>query len=193
MIESIDIEWSIMNGRTSGALMLPRYTPTGWWEMDVAELTESGYLREYEIKVSRADFTRDARKSGYVRTGDKWFEQKKTTKHELMAAGHSRSPNNFFFVVPDGLIPIEDCPAFAGLIYVFRRGPTHWPEKRIVKRAPRIHGEKREGLSAAMLSCCGGRLAHFYAQTYFRRCAQRRAQAKASTINGQQPKGGERP
>lgn len=177
MIDSLDIEYALMSDRASGATMLPRYTPMGWWECDVAELTDSGYFREYEIKMSRADFTRDAHKSGYVKTGPEWSDMKRTTKHELLAAGHRRAPNNFFFVVPDGLIPVEDCPAWAGLIYVYRLGPTHWPQKRVVKRAPRIHAEKKDGMSAAMLSCCAGRLAHFYSQTYFRRCEQRRKRA----------------
>lgn len=176
MITSDDIEFAIMRDRASGATMLPRYTPVGWWECDVAELTDSGYFREYEIKVSRTDFLRDANKSGYVKTGPTWMDQKRTTKHELLADGHRRAPNNFFFAVPDGLIPVEDCPAWAGLIYVYRRGPTHWPDKRVVKRAPRIHAEKKDKMQSAMLSCASGRLVHFYEQTYYRRWSRRREQ-----------------
>jgi hypothetical protein len=183
-IDSMDMEWAIMRDRTSGATMLPRYTPMGWWECDVAELTDSGFLREYEIKTSRADFRRDALKSGSVKTGPNWRDRQRTTKHELLATRHTRAPNNFFFVVPEGLIPVEDVPEWAGLIYVYRRTPNHWPEKRVVKRAPRIHGEKKERLGEQMLSCCAGRLAHLYSQQYFRFAERRLANAKRLQAGG---------
>jgi hypothetical protein len=37
-------------------------TYLGNWEADVFEVTKSGYLYEYEVKITRADFKKDAEK-----------------------------------------------------------------------------------------------------------------------------------
>ena len=31
---------------------IPNYSPDGWWECDVFELTPAGTFREYEVKVT---------------------------------------------------------------------------------------------------------------------------------------------
>jgi len=175
-ITSMDIEWALMSERSFRSIMIQRYTPTGWWECDVAEVTDAGYLREYEIKVSRSDFKADARKSSYVQMvpGD-WRSQTKKTKHELLAERWKKGPSQFFFVCPENVLPVEIVPEWAGLIYVFRRGPTHWPEERLIKPAPRLHREKvSDGFKQRMTKTFSGRYHHLLSQNYFRQCARRK-------------------
>lgn len=104
-------------GKTS--LMVPRYTPTNWWEIDLLAITNSGYAREYEIKTSLPDFRRDFEK------GD---------KHRRLAEGKC-FPSYFWFVCPEGMIPLAEIPDYAGLMYAGR-----W--LKIIKKAPRLQRDK---------------------------------------------------
>lgn len=104
---------------------LPRYTPDNWWECDVFEVTAKGYFREYEVKTSRADFRRDA---------------VKPDKHLRLAAGCSKGPTQFWFVVPAGLILPHEVPTWAGLLEA--HGTTakrYLPFIRETKPAPKLH------------------------------------------------------
>lgn len=71
-------------------------------ECDVFRLTESGFVIEYEIKVSRSDFFADF---------------KKKAKHENLKSPKENCPNRFFYVTPEDLIKKEEVPSYAGLIY----------------------------------------------------------------------------
>lgn len=74
------------------------------WECDVLSLSKSGYLSEFEVKVSRSDFL---------------AEKKKIRKWELMQAQDERTcPNYFWYVCPEGLILEAEIPVYAGLIYI---------------------------------------------------------------------------
>ncbi len=99
----------------------------GMWEMDVFLLRPSGHVYEYEIKISKSDFKADFNKN----CGGK-------LKHDNISAGTGRC-NRFYFVVPDSLIAIEDCPKHAGLIY-FTDGK--YGRLNIVKAAPLLHKNK---------------------------------------------------
>lgn len=57
----------IMAERYRRSTVCPRYTPTRWWECDVFELTEAGFFREYEVKISRGDFAADRLKETHQR------------------------------------------------------------------------------------------------------------------------------
>jgi hypothetical protein len=125
---------------------LPNYTPSGWWECDVFEATPAGFMREYEVKVSRSDFFSDAKKA---RSDRQWVERQRDgamqdkTKHQRLALCDPRGPQYFSFVVPNGLIAREECPAFAGLMYA--RQSTFgrvWIEQ--VKPAPKLHLAKMD-------------------------------------------------
>jgi hypothetical protein len=137
---------TIMRDLKARSFCLPRYTPTKWWECDVFELTGSGYFREYEIKMSVADFKADAEKShdyGRIPWGTPSDIRK---KHDLLAAGDTRGPVEFSFVTPKGLLTPEMIPQWAGLIELVDRGEGHRPTHRwsavTIVRAPRLHTTK---------------------------------------------------
>lgn len=153
---------TIMREQHRRAICLPRYTPIGWWECDVAELTASGYLREYEVKLTRSDFRADAGKGRERFEG--WGKPKiEENKHALLAAGSPTGPNTFYFVTSRGLIDRTELPIWAGLIELGDRGEGHRPNFRwsmnILVPAPKIHRVKAaESLRGAMLGNCYYRL-----------------------------------
>ncbi len=174
-IDSRDIEWALMQRCGTRSAMCPRFTPSGWWECDVAELTDADFFVEYEIKMSRSDFARDAHKSGYVSTGPAWSDTKRTTKHELCAQSHKRAPNRFYFVTPQNLLPVEAIPKWAGLIEITRYRKIDWPHCNVIKRAPLIHNEKKPKLNQQIAGVLCGRIKHMWSQQYYRYCERRRA------------------
>ena len=100
------------------------------FEMDLMRLTTTGYVIEYEIKISRSDFKNDSKK-GRVRWG------KLINKHEKLKNGKSKS-NRFYYVVPEHLVTADEVPEFAGLMY-------HIPNTEVfyvVKNAPMMHKNK---------------------------------------------------
>lgn len=72
-------------------------------EADVVSILKSGYVSEYEVKISRSDFKADSKKQKW-----KYF-------HLRIETG---IPNYFYYVCPDGLIKKDEIQDFAGLIYV---------------------------------------------------------------------------
>lgn len=86
----------------------------GRYEMDVFRFTPSGFVTEYEIKTTRADFRNDFKKSKTIQfSKNDSFE---VTKHEEIESG-LHNANKFYFVVPDGLVKPEEVPKNCGLIY----------------------------------------------------------------------------
>ncbi len=109
------------------------------------EVTRSGYFREFEVKLTLADFRRDAKKADEFRLT--WDGPKENrNKHGLLATGDPRGPVEFSFVAPEGLIPESELPHFAGLIEVKDHGADHesnWRYTlRTVREAPRLHNTK---------------------------------------------------
>jgi hypothetical protein len=121
------------------------------WESDVLSITRAGYVHEYEIKVSLADFKKDAGKTEkheILKTGSrptsdceqrfidksipiKWCNYDPATNRVI-----GNRPNYFWYACPQGIIPLDDVPAHAGLIYL--AGSSY----SIVKDAPLLHREK---------------------------------------------------
>ena len=101
--------------------VLPNLYINGW-EADVAALGRSGYLSEYEIKVSRSDFRADF---------------KKEAKHEQLVTRSTRCPNYFYYVCPRGMLLPTEVPEYAGLIHIDRLGGL-----RTIKKAPLLHKAK---------------------------------------------------
>lgn len=145
--------------KSPGSYFLPRYTPTYWWECDLAEITKACYLREYEIKVSEADFKVDAKKSQNIGWHKQMIERYKldvpvkqmgpnehfneVTKHDLLNANIPTGPSQFWFVMPWELaLKLQDqIPKWGGLIGLeydggFRSLVTE------MKKAPRLHRHK---------------------------------------------------
>jgi len=77
----------------------------GFYEMDVVKIARSGYITEYEIKMSRSDFKADFKKG--LRSGQ---------KHEKLKCGDGKA-NRFYFVVPVDLVSVDEVPDHCGLIY----------------------------------------------------------------------------
>lgn len=135
------------------------------WESDKLLETRSGYIYEFEIKISKADFKNDFKHktdkhiilSGEERYGDKYLPRyyellkaneaygdwavnsfhKNNDENPYYLVGAHKRPNYFYYAVPTGLINVEDVPEYAGLIYVNEKNGI-----TIVKKAPQLHKDK---------------------------------------------------
>lgn len=102
----------------------------GRFECDILELTKSGYLYEYEIKLTKADFKNDAKKqTGTYVIVDGKYQSKPLFKYDHLSDG--KRVNYFYYVVPEGLLKAEDVPEFAGLME-FKSGETVYSDGRAV-------------------------------------------------------------
>lgn len=128
--------------RSSYRLLVPNYTPRGWWECDMFGVTKAGYFTEFEIKLTLADFRSDRSKCCRDRTGLKF-------KHEQLETRATAGPSAFWYVAPAGVIPLNEIPKWAGLQEFNGRS-----FKR-VKPAPRLHWEKvHQSIVHHALTCC---------------------------------------
>lgn len=96
------------------------------WESDFFSVSESGYVYEVEVKITRGDFKDDFNK---------------VDKHLLLESADSQSfskkPNKFFYAAPKGLLTTAMIPPYAGLIEV--TSPS--AGAIVVKEAPFLHKE----------------------------------------------------
>jgi hypothetical protein len=132
------LKWNLLNWvqQKGSEVVIPNFFH-GMFEMDVFLLKSSGYIYEYEIKVSRSDFKADFKKS--YNQGEWGDNKKEVFKHDLIAKGEAPC-NRFFFVVPEGLITPEECPSHAGLIYYYEQSKKkNWYGFQIVKNAKLLH------------------------------------------------------
>ena len=87
------------------------------WECDYWTMTDAGITREFEIKISRADFFKDAHKE----------------KHKA-----DDGANYFYYVFPEGLIRPEEIDKRFGIIEIVSYGNAETPNYRpVIKRKPR--------------------------------------------------------
>lgn len=134
------------------------------WESDKLIWTKAGYIYEFEIKISRADFRNDFKhkkdkhiilqgptageqlmprfyesyewnKRNYASIEDYKARLKPTDGYYI--ANHKK-PNFFYYAVPEGMIRPDEVPEYAGLVYV----PETSGSLRIVRKAPQLHKEK---------------------------------------------------
>lgn len=119
---------------SSHELLIPNYTPNGWYECDLYGITKAGFAVEFEIKCTRADFKKDTTKEYHDRRANTI-----ENKHARLGLGDARGPSRFFFVTPPGLIRQDEIPEWAGLLEV----PTdrRCPRLHRRKEAPRLHKE----------------------------------------------------
>jgi len=115
------------------------FTGYGLSECDVISISKSNYIYEYEVKISKSDFKADFKKEKH-----KLMLEGIGVKERLIKENNNMvrdiwylTPNYFYFVVPENLIPIEDIPQYAGLIYMNEK-----QEFETIKKAPLIHKEK---------------------------------------------------
>ena len=134
------------------------------WESDLISVTKSGYVHEYEIKVTKADYKNDfknkIRRHESLRHGHRtpdynqqyWIDQarnsgasentgilKKVTVENRIITNR---PNYFFYVCPEDII--TEVPEYAGLIHCK-------PYLKIVKKAPLLHKEIITGMMEAKI------------------------------------------
>lgn len=133
------------------------------WESDKLIWTVAGYIYEFEVKISRADYMNDFRhkvekhlllnsatsdEHSEVRQQDLFdylLKQKRKrypqitmdqAKQRMKPVG-DRMPNYFYYAVPDGMLEGDEVPPYAGLIYIHEdSGFT------VVRKAPRLHSTK---------------------------------------------------
>lgn len=134
--------------------MLPNYTPCNWFESDVFEISKSGYMVEWEIKLSIADFRKDVEKNDTYTARGK--------KHDRLAARDPLGPSRFYYVAPKDMISRDLLPSWAGLWEVTLTGYKDHPVLMgEVVPAPRLHKEKvSQVVKDHALGVCYWRLMH---------------------------------
>lgn len=132
--------------RSGYEIVIPNFY-LGNFEMDVFRRMKTGYIYEYEIKISRSDFFNDFKKFRKRRKVEphqnyssyKFFDYEKILKHDELRNGDGQA-NRFYFVVPEGLVALDEVPKHAGLIYY----KSQWKTFKIVKNAPLLHKKKKD-------------------------------------------------
>lgn len=111
-----------------------RFIGMGIGEADVISITKSGFVNEFEIKLSRSDFNADFRNKEWKHRSMK--ERKGPTIDIRYKTTWFHCANKFWFVVPENLITLDEIPEYAGLIYINKNALS------IIKNAPRLHAHK---------------------------------------------------
>ena len=137
------------------------------WESDKLIWTKSGYIYEFEIKISRADFKND-----FKNKKDKHIILKGPTEEERFMPAFYQSyewnkrlyksiddckarikpgdshlieshkkPNYFYYAVPEGMIQPEEVPPYAGLVWMAKEY-RYCGGIIIKKKAPMLHKTK---------------------------------------------------
>lgn len=112
---------------TSCHIIIPNFHPRFWYECDIYAVTKAGYAREYEVKLSRADFKND--------------KKNKTRKHSRLKERDAGGPTQFYYVVPELMIKKTEIPKYAGLYYIHECGNGGVILMK-VKEAPRLSRKK---------------------------------------------------
>lgn len=133
-------------------LMLPNVFTAHDNEVDFLGIRKSGFCDEFEIKVSRADFLADKKKfvlwreptaAEYSRHFNNWDNRQNLDwykpKYEALEQG-LMMVNYFSFVVPAGLVTVDEVPPFAGLIEVIE--VSEGKRLRWLKDPVRLHKNK---------------------------------------------------
>lgn len=109
-------------------VMIPNFFITSYHEADLLGVRRSGFIDEFEIKLSKRDFAADRRKTlSLGNSGDNY-------KLNELEKGNTII-NHFWYVVPEGMINREEIPSFAGLIEIGTK-------VRIISHPKRLHSRK---------------------------------------------------
>jgi hypothetical protein len=79
-------------------------------EMDILARKKSGFIEEFEIKVSKSDYKADYKKMVTV-------NGEKVLKHKALKSGDCHC-NRFSFLIPEGLLDISEIPEEYGVYFV---------------------------------------------------------------------------
>lgn len=140
----------------------PKYNVDGLfvfrWESDKLMWTKAGYIYEFEIKISRADYKNDFKHKieKHLLLNSKLKEPSEQLQQTLFdnllklkqkrypnitmeqvkkecichLPENTRLPNFFYYVVPVGMLKPEEVPPYAGLIYINTdKEPKHYRGK----------------------------------------------------------------
>jgi len=143
-------------------IFLNRYIFGSDWECDFFSVTNSGYLYEVEVKISKSDFKADfikfkhklfegrgekeVIKDAKYRYSKRWKKQVRMAPEKKINIQETKMPNRFFFACPEGLLTVDDIPEYAGLIYVTETGAA-----TVIKQAPFIH-KRKENIKELLFS-----------------------------------------
>ena len=110
-------------------ILVPNFYLNSYYEMDLIGLRPSGFIDEFEIKLSRSDFAADRKKTLDFQNKGQRYKLEALKRGEL-------DINHFWYVTPPGLIDVsKDLPSFAGLIEI---GTV----VRVIKFPDRLHSRK---------------------------------------------------
>lgn len=113
--------------------IIPEFSVDGYDRADLIQITKSGYITEYEIKVSAADWRADLAKP-------KWVPS-------LWPPRGTGFISRFFYVVPGKLVgeryeaairPPDNLPFGVGIILVVGEGPNVSAVERVAARRFRV-------------------------------------------------------
>lgn len=132
----------------SGFFSQPKYNVDGLfvfrWESDKLLWTKAGYIYEFEIKISRADYKNDFKHKAekHLLLNSKYPKLSDTIERDLFSNLHKHEqkkypcitmeqihsirgypegtpmPNYFYYAVPEGLLEPDEVPPYAGLVYI---------------------------------------------------------------------------
>jgi hypothetical protein len=163
------------------------------WESDKLIWTKAGYIYEFEIKISRADFKNDFKhkkdkhiilkgptkeeqlmpsfyesyewnKKNYTSIEDFKARLKPTDSYYI--ANH-RKPNFFYYAVSEGMIQPDEVPEYAGLIYIKKEYMYESQSFAVVRKAPQLHKQKYKDAELNL-----GEKFYYNWQTERRRCRE---------------------
>lgn len=108
------------------------------YEADVASVLKSGYLVEFEIKISVADFRKDFQKKCRHATKHGQMEGR---RHGEALSRYRKcwTPNYFYFATAKGLLKPELVPDYAGIIEF---DPMYVSLPTIVRKPKLLHTAK---------------------------------------------------
>lgn len=107
-------------------------------EADLMGVRKSGFVDEFEIKLTVADFKNDASKTVRVPSENTKYSFDVMNKYEALEKG--RLLNYFWYIVPQDLVSVDDIPKFAGLIYIHKNNNGYY--FRVIKDAKRLNSNK---------------------------------------------------
>jgi hypothetical protein len=106
-------------------IVLPNDTSFYSWEADLITVNNSGYVNEFECKISRADFLRDCKKYKF--------------KHFEMFSDSNTTPNYFWYATLDFDIEVPEFAGWLKVVYLEKRGVY---DVKVMKPAPLRHKQK---------------------------------------------------
>lgn len=103
------------------------------WEADILVINQEGFSHEIEIKLSKSDFKNDFKKFYQNQnSGEKFL------KHDKIGCGDYVC-NHFSFLLPMGMVALEEIPQHCGVIEFYHNEDT-WKTEFYIRRLPqRIH------------------------------------------------------